>query len=56
MLIRKAWHWRPTSLIKMREEAQALYDESGRIIFIKVDNVLKQQISVINLNHYRIKA
>jgi hypothetical protein len=56
MLIWKAWDWRPTSLIKMREEVQALYDESGKIILIKVENVLNQRISVIDLNHYRIKA
>ncbi len=56
MSIWKDWVQRRSSLIKMREEAQALYDESGRIIFIKVENVLKQRISVIDLNHYRIKA
>jgi hypothetical protein len=29
--------------------------ESGRITLIKEENVLRDRISVINLNHYRIK-
>jgi len=56
MSIWKAWVQRRSSLIKMREEVQALYDESGKIILIKVENVLNQRISVIDLNHFRIKA
>ncbi len=36
----KAWVQRLSDLIKMREEMQALYAESGRIILIKVENVL----------------
>jgi len=40
----------------MREEVQAFEEESGGIILIKAKNVLKQRISVIDLNHFRIKA
>jgi hypothetical protein len=35
----KAWAQRPRGLIKMREEAQAIQVENGRITLIKVDNV-----------------
>ncbi len=34
-----AWVQRLTGLIKMREEAQMLYGESGRMPFIRVKNV-----------------
>ncbi len=44
----KAWVQRPSGVIKMREEVQALY---GRITLIKVENVLRWRISVIDWKH-----
>jgi hypothetical protein len=36
----KAWVQRLSGLIKMREEAQAIQVENGKITLIKVENVL----------------
>jgi hypothetical protein len=49
-----SWVERPSGLIKMRVEAQAHQVESERMTLIKVENVSKEQISKIDLNHYRI--
>ncbi len=46
-----AWVQRPSGLLKW-EEAQALLREAT---LIKVENVSKKQISIINLNHYQIQ-
>jgi hypothetical protein len=41
---------------KMKEEAQAISAKIGRITLIKVENVLCEQISVIDLNCYMIET
>ncbi len=43
----------PSGIIIKRGSASALTGDR-RIALIKVENVLREQISVINLNHYRI--
>jgi hypothetical protein len=39
-----------------REEAQALLNGEGSIALIKVENVYREQTSVIDLNHYRMRT
>ncbi len=50
----KAWIEKPIGLVK-RGRKRKLLSVDGRIALIKVENVLPERISVIDLNIYRVK-